>query len=205
MSAKKQTAKTEDTMTTTASDAPAAEWVDLDQLHGWEKNPKKHPDARVRDLMRSIKRFGWGAVILAQPDGEVIAGHGRMEAAKRLGMPKVPVRWMKLDPAEAHLLALADNRLTEIGEWDDATVRQILEAAKAEGADIGGLGWTDEELLAILTGKPEDEEPDDLDTSPQLGDGLQSGFVAACPTEEEQSAPLERFEMGGPRCHALIS
>lgn len=163
MSAKKQTAKTEDTMTTTASDGPAAEWVDLDRLHGWDKNPKKHPDAQVRDLMRSIKRFGWGAVILAQPDGEVIAGHGRMEAAKRLGMPKVPVRWMKLDPAEAHLLALADNRLTEIGEWDDATVRQILEAAKAEGADIGGLGWTDEEMRLILSGQAVSHTPSSID------------------------------------------
>ena len=88
-----------------STETNAAEWVELERLHGWDKNPKRHPDAQMRDLMKSIKRFGWGAVILARPNGEIIAGHGRMEAAKRLGMPKVPVRFLDLDPAEAHLLA----------------------------------------------------------------------------------------------------
>ena len=132
----------------------AAEWVEIEKLHGWDKNPKKHPDAQVKDLMKSIKRFGWGAVILARPNGEVIAGHGRLEAAKRLKMPRVPVRYLDLDPAEAHLLALADNKLTEIGEWDDALVREILANAKGEGSDLAGLGWTDDELLALLTPEP---------------------------------------------------
>jgi DNA modification methylase len=132
----------------------AAEWVELERLHGWDKNPKKHPDAQMRDLMKSIKRFGWGAVILARPNGEIIAGHGRMEAAKRLGMAKVPVRFLDLDPAEAHLLALADNKLTEVGEWDDAMLREILASAKGDGADLDGLGWSDEELLALLANDP---------------------------------------------------
>ena len=135
-----------------AAQETAAEWVELERLHGWVKNPKRHPDEQVRDLMRSIKRFGWGAVILARPNGEVIAGHGRLEAAKRLGMERVPVRWLNLDPGEAHLLALADNKLTEIGEWDDALVREILEEAKQEGADITGLGWSEDELAAVLAG-----------------------------------------------------
>ena len=142
----------------------AAEWVELERLHGWDKNPKKHPDAQMRDLMKSIKRFGWGAVILARPNGEIIAGHGRMEAAKRLGMAKVPVRFLDLDPAEAHLLALADNKLTEVGEWDDAMLREILASAKGDGADLDGLGWSDEELLALLANDPTDglTDPDDV-------------------------------------------
>ena len=138
-----------------AAQETAAEWVELDRLHGWEKNPKRHPDAQVADLMKSIKRFGWGAVILARPNGEIIAGHGRMEAAKRLGLAKVPVRWLNLDPTEAHLLALADNKLTEIGEWDDALVREILEGAKQEGADLTGLGWSEDELSEVLSGSTE--------------------------------------------------
>jgi DNA modification methylase len=133
-----------------AAQESAAEWVDLDRLHGWEKNPKRHPDAQVKDLMRSIQRFGWGAVILARPNGEIIAGHGRMEAAKRLGLTRVPVRWLDLDPTEAHLLALADNKLTEIGEWDDALVSEILRSAKDEGAQLDGLGWDESEIDALL-------------------------------------------------------
>ena len=128
------------------------EWVDIDRVRGWEKNPKRHPEAQIKAIIKSFKRFGWGAPLLARPNGELIAGHGRLEAAKQLGLKKVPVRWMDLDPTEAHLLALADNKLTEIGEWDDVLVREILEAAKLEGADIDGLGWNDEELSALLSG-----------------------------------------------------
>jgi DNA modification methylase len=154
----------------------AAEWVEIDRLHGWEKNPKKHPDAQVKDLMRSIKRFGWGAVILARPNGEVIAGHGRLEAAKRLKMQRVPVRFLDLDPAEAHLLALADNKLTEVGEWDDALVREILASAKSDGSDITGLGWNDEEILALLanestaglTDPDETADADEIDRAEEL-------------------------------------
>jgi hypothetical protein len=135
-----------------AAQETAAEWVELERLHGWEHNPKRHPDAQVADLMRSIKRFGWGAVILARPNGEIIAGHGRLEAAKRLGLAKVPVRWLNLDPTEAHLLALADNKLTEIGEWDDALVGRILAEAQAEGADLTGLGWDESELQQLMIG-----------------------------------------------------
>ena len=141
-----------------AAQETAAEWVELERLHGWEHNPKRHPDAQVADLMRSIKRFGWGAVILARPNGEIIAGHGRLEAAKRLGLAKVPVRWLNLDPTEAHLLALADNKLTEIGEWDDALVGRILSEAQAEGADLTGLGWDESELLALMAGGGESEK-----------------------------------------------
>ena len=151
-----------------AAQETAAEWVELDRLHGWEKNPKRHPDAQVADLMKSIKRFGWGAVILARPNGEIIAGHGRMEAAKRLGLAKVPVRWLNLDPTEAHLLALADNKLTEIGEWDDALVREILEGAKQEGADLTGLGWSEDELSAVLAGSDGTEGLTDPDKIPEV-------------------------------------
>lgn len=126
------------------------EWVDIDRVRGWEKNPKRHPEIQILDLIKSIKRFGWGAPLLARPNGELIAGHGRLEAARRLGLTKVPVRYMNLDPTEAHLLALADNKLTEIGEWDDVLVREILEAAKLEGADLEGLGWSNDDLVALL-------------------------------------------------------
>jgi DNA modification methylase len=68
------------------------------------------------------------------------------------------VRWLNLDPTEAHLLALADNKLTEIGEWDDALVGRILAEAQAEGADLTGLGWDESELLALMAGGGESEK-----------------------------------------------
>jgi ParB-like chromosome segregation protein Spo0J len=183
-----------------AAQETAAEWVEVERLHGWEHNPKRHPDAQVADLMRSIKRFGWGAVILARPNGEIIAGHGRLEAAKRLGLAKVPVRWLNLDPTEAHLLALADNKLTEIGEWDDALVREILEGAKQEGADITGLGWSEDQLQKIMQGGLDEL----LSAEPQLGE-IELRVVVTCKSEEQQAELLARLEEEGFKCQALMS
>ena len=168
-----------------AAQESAAEWVDLDRLHGWDKNPKRHPDAQVKDIMRSIRRFGWGAVILARPNGEIIAGHGRMEAAKRLGLTRVPVRWLDLDPTEAHLLALADNKLTEIGEWDGLLVSRILKDAKNEGADLDGLGWDEQEINKFLSAT----ESIDLDAAfGALPDGAPEMMVRRFMFSEDEAA-----------------
>ena len=70
-------------------------------------------------MAKSIKRFGFGAPIVARrADDEVIAGHTRLAAAVALGLTKVPVRFLDLDPADAHLLALADNKLNEHASWE---------------------------------------------------------------------------------------
>lgn len=98
---------------TAPAEEKAATWVDIESLRGWDRNPKRHPDAQVAEMMASIRRFGWGSVILARTGGEIIAGHGRVEAARRLGMDRVPVRYLDLDPAEAHLLSLADNKIAD--------------------------------------------------------------------------------------------
>ena len=132
------------------ADTPAAEWLPLDSLRAWERNPKRHPEEQIRDLMKSITRFGWGSPILARMNGEVVAGHGRLEAARRLGLTTVPVRRLNLDPTEAALLALADNRLTETGAWDEPAVAAILAEASADGVDIASLGWSQSEIDALL-------------------------------------------------------
>jgi len=88
----------------------AAVWVPVEQLKPWAQNPRKN-DAAVATVVESIRRFGFGAPLLARKaDGELIAGHTRLKAALKLGLPKVPVRYLDLDPTDAHLLALADNK-----------------------------------------------------------------------------------------------
>jgi len=188
-----------------AAQETAAEWVELDRLHGWEKNPKRHPDAQVADLMKSIKRFGWGAVILARPNGEIIAGHGRMEAAKRLGLAKVPVRWLNLDPTEAHLLALADNKLTEIGEWDDYLVAQILRDSKQEGVDLTGLGWTDAELESLVAAA-EVQEIDPEEAFSALSSGQPEVVTRTFKLSPEEGMELDAMldRIGGAHGPALM-
>jgi ParB-like chromosome segregation protein Spo0J len=129
----------------------AAVFVPLSSLREWEHNPRKNDGRPVEEVAASIKRFGWGAPILARRDGTIIAGHTRAKAAALLGLDVVPVRYLDLDPTNAQLLALADNRLNELAEWDDVGLRRLLSEMDAEGVDIGvGLGWTQEELERLI-------------------------------------------------------
>ena len=154
------------------SDA-AAEWVDIEALTPWRDNPRKNEHA-VDAVAESIKRFGFAAPIIARTDGEVIAGHTRLKAAQALGLDRVPVRYMDLDPADAKLLALADNKVGELAEWDDDRLSDILNELHADGVDLDGIGFSLEELSEIMAlgAEPPEEEfeitaPDDVDAIPE--------------------------------------
>ena len=138
---------------------PAAEWVDINDLTPWRDNPRKNEHA-VGPVAESIKRFGFASPIIARMDGEVIAGHTRLKAAQQLGLDRVPVRYMDLDPADAKLLALTDNRVAEVAEWDDDLLSDILNELQADGVDIEGIGWDSDELAEIMALGAEDPEVD---------------------------------------------
>ena len=119
---------------------PAAEWVALDRLKGWKDNPREHD---VESLVASMTRFGFGAPIVARKNGEVIAGHGRLAAATKLAMDRVPVRFLDLTAREAHLLALADNRLQEKTGWELPKLFGILGNYSASEAELAGWSKAD--------------------------------------------------------------
>lgn len=134
----------------------AAEWVTLDQIKPWGRNPRKN-EAAVQEIVASIRRFGFGAPLVARrADGMLIAGHTRLKAAQVLGLDRVPVRWMDLDVDEAQLLAIADNKLGELAEWDDSALAEILRDLDV-GEATEGLGFSEEELRKI-TGQDEDND-----------------------------------------------
>lgn len=142
------------------ADEAAAVWVERSALKPWDRNPRKNAEA-VQSVVNSIRRFGFGNPILARrADGEVIAGHTRLLAAEQLGLERVPVRFLDLDPADAHLLAVADNKLAEIAEWDDAALASIMSDYSAEDAALAG--FEDDELseLAGLLVEPADGDDD---------------------------------------------
>ena len=137
----------------------AAEYVDPKSLTPWARNPR-HNDEAVAGVVESIRRFGFASPILARRENrEVIAGHTRLKAALSMGLDAVPVRWLDLDAEEAHALALADNKLGEVATWDDAEVAAILGELEKASVPVDGLGWTSEELDAMLnpsgSGEPE--------------------------------------------------
>ena len=124
------------------SEEAAAEYVTIEVLRPWVRNPRRN-DHAVKNVADSIRRFGFGSPLLARREtGEIIAGHTRLKAAILLKMDTVPVRYMDLDEAEAHALALADNKLGELAEWDPDGLLAELRA----GTDLLALGWSEFEL-----------------------------------------------------------
>lgn len=135
------------------------EWAPIDSITPWERNPRTN-DHAVQAVADSIQRFGWGNPILVRrADRVVIGGHTRLKAARLLGMDKVPVRLMDLDPAQAAALALADNKLGELADWDDEGLRDVIAELEADGIDLEGLGWSDEELSSLLAEPEPAPEP----------------------------------------------
>jgi hypothetical protein len=126
------------------TEQPAAEWVELSRLKLWKENPRDNDGETVERVIRSIKRFGWGAPILARrADGEIIAGHARFKAAQVLELQRVPVRYLDISKREAHLLALADNRIAELTQWSES-LGTVLAEFKLEELDLAG--WSDADL-----------------------------------------------------------
>jgi ParB-like chromosome segregation protein Spo0J len=129
----------------------AAEWVETSSLLPWANNPRIN-EFNVPRVVESIKRFGFGAPILARrADGEIIAGHTRLKAAIELGLDRVPVRYLDLDPADAHLLALADNKLQEFSEWDTEKLLAQLGDLRQQGTDAALVaGFSDADIDRML-------------------------------------------------------
>jgi ParB-like chromosome segregation protein Spo0J len=184
----------------------AAEWVAVAALKPWTKNPRPIKPKHVRDLMRSIKRFGFGAPLLARrEDGEIIAGHARLEAAKRLRLDIVPVRYLDITASEAHVLALADNKLQENREWDDKALAAVIDELEDFGADLTqGTGFDDDEIDKLL-GAEEPGGGADQDASSKMGGGLAYRIVIECDDDMHQVELMARFEADGLKCKPLMS
>jgi DNA modification methylase len=125
-----------------------------DALAAYPGNAKRHPPEQIAKIAASIREFGFTYPILVDSAGVIIAGHGRLEAARLLGAATVPVMvaegWSD-DQVRAY--RLADNRIAEDGDWDADLLRVELEALQSAGFDASLTGFSEEEL-AVLFGTP---------------------------------------------------
>ncbi len=141
----------------------AVEHVPLARLIPYARNARTHDDDQVAKIAASIVEFGWLNPVLIDDAGNVIAGHGRLLAAQKLGLDVVPVlRASHLTPAQARAYRLTDNRLSELGGWDDALLSDELHALNELGFDLELTGFDEADLDRLLapldeTGAAEDE------------------------------------------------
>lgn len=114
------------------------------------RNAKKHPPEQVSLLAGAIREHGFTVPLLIDPDGGLIAGHGRLLAAQQLGLVEVPcIVLPHLGEAQRRAYMLADNRLAELAGWDDKILHQELEAIAAQGIDVGSIGYDEAALETI--------------------------------------------------------
>jgi hypothetical protein len=135
----------------------------IERLVPYEKNARTHSAEQIAQLRASIQEFGFTNPILVASDDGILAGHGRLAAAKDLGLAEVPVVVLDhLTPTQRRAYVLADNKLALNAGWDDSILGAELEALQLEEFDLSLLGWSDDELAGLL---PEVEElpPEDAD------------------------------------------
>ena len=118
-------------------------------------NSRTHSDAQVAQIAASIKEFGWTVPILIDGDNTIIAGHGRLLAARKLGMESVPAIVLDhLSKAQQRALVIADNQLALNAGWDMDMLKAEIEDLKLDDFDLGLLGFDDKFLDGLLIPEP---------------------------------------------------
>ena len=129
-------------------------WRRLDELIPYARNPRTHSDAQVAQIAASIREFGWTNPVLVDGASGIIAGHGRVLAARKLGLEQVPViELARMSEAQKRAYVLADNQLALNAGWDEALLRLELTDLSELGFDLGLIGFGEGELERLLAGE----------------------------------------------------
>jgi len=140
------------------------ERVSLDKLIPYARNARTHSDAQVSQIAASIREFGFCNPVLIDKDGGIIAGHGRVLAAQKLGLKEIPTITLgHLSETQRRAYILADNKLALNAGWDQEMLKVEFESLKDDGFDLTLAGFDDVELAGLLA-----PEPTDADAEPQI-------------------------------------
>lgn len=134
--------------------------IRIDELIPYENNAKIHGPEQIEQLRRSLREFGFVSPVLIDKDKNLIAGHGRVEAARAEGMIEVPyVTVSELSEAQRRAYIIADNRLAETGEWDAARLKFEMEELSSLSFDTALTGFTMDEIETIHVSAHERTKP----------------------------------------------
>lgn len=152
-------------MTETAFTIEMAKKIEVwpvEKLRPYERNARTHSPEQVEKIAASMTEFGFTNPILVDSQSGIIAGHGRLEAAKRLGLNEVPVIILDhLSEAQRRAYILADNRLALDAGWDFELLGQELAALDSDGFDLSIAGFSNSEIEEMTVGtmfEPSKEE-----------------------------------------------
>jgi len=182
-------------------------------LRPYSGNARVHSPKQVKQIARSIERFGFNNPVLIDDDDQIIAGHGRVEAAKQLKLKTVPcVRLSHLSDSDKRAYVLADNRLAEKAGWDNEILAIELQHLVDVGFDVDLTGFEPAETDLIIEGigdesdQPENVVPEPLSDAPiaQRGDVWQLGKHFLVCGDSTAPEAYERL-MGGDRADFVFT
>jgi len=159
---------TKKTRTLAAGGKLTIEYVSIDDIKPYESNPRDN-DAAVDAVARSIREFGFKVPIILDRNNEIVAGHTRYKAAKKLGMTEVPViRADDLTPEQVRAFRIADNQTASLADWNYDLLELELVALQDAEFDLSLLAFSENELEEILhpDGKPGLTDPDEIPEPP---------------------------------------
>lgn len=123
----------------------------VSELIPYARNARTHSDEQVARIASSIKEFGWTNPILIDGEKGIIAGHGRVLAARKLGLEKVPtIELSGLTEAQKRAYILADNRLALDAGWDEEMLKLEFAELEKEGFELSKTGFSDEEIREMM-------------------------------------------------------
>jgi ParB-like chromosome segregation protein Spo0J len=141
----------------------------LEKLIPWARNPRTHSDAQIAQIAASIAAFGFNNPILVDTKRGILAGHGRLLAARKLQLREVPVIVLDhLTDAQKRAFIIADNQLALNAGWDDTLLAAELAALQQEDFDVRLLGFDDHDLARLLAAQDAAEGLTDEDAVPEL-------------------------------------
>jgi DNA modification methylase len=185
----------------------------IERLLPYVANARTHPDEQIAQIAGSIAEFGFNVPCLVDERGVLIAGHGRLIAAKRLGLSDVPViRLGHLTDAQARAFRLADNRIALNAGWDEALLAAELGRLKEDGVDLELLGFGEDELDRLLDGLDGEAGVDGEDDVPEPpteavtrpGDLWLLGAHRLLCGDATVTTDVERL-LGGKRPHLMVT
>jgi len=171
------------------------ESVPLSTLCADPANARVHSARNIEAIKASLTRFGQQKPILVDAKGVVRAGNGTLAAAKALGWENINIVRSDLIGSDAAAYAIADNRTSDLSEWDDDALAKQLETLRAEGTDLADLGFSEREVHRLLS----EEDP-----GQELGEEKWM-VIVTCNDEADQTAFLEQMDREGRTCKAIMA
>lgn len=160
--------------------------IEIEKLIPYARNSRTHSDDQVAQIAASIKEFGWTNPILVDGEAGIIAGHGRLAAARKLGLKKIPVIELShLSPTQKKALIIADNKLALNAGWDNQMLALEFEELELEGFDLALTGFGEDEIDAL---KPE-----------QVTEGLTDEDAVPDVPDKPKTKPGNIYQLGNHR------